>query len=593
MALLGIISLAQIWFIPGYLLLYPARGIHTLDKALLAIPISAVVNFFLVYVLVLLGAYTQPVVITLFAAEVLALLFFKLKMVTQANHTSPSGGPRIVFDANLTNIVFGLLTLICFTQFINQIGTVFTQGDAVLSWNPWAISWFNGEIPHGLAWYPQLLPTLYSLTYQYIGDSRIELFAKIAISLYPLVALTIFARMAALLPTERNKILWSAVIFFLLVRRLWGSESNLNGYADFPLAFFCISILYVFVLKATEQRNPSSPFSFALPALLIGVAVGAGLMKQSGVYLGMLVPVVWFAYFRNNDSWPKHIRRSFAIGITIASGYATWYLYQYWRISTGIEASNLKQLAGIVSLPWHESIIYGFKGITFKLSWLWVFLFMASLTHRNVRYLSVLVIFPFFLLWAAFVPYDYRNLAAIFPLFAISLSYGWVGLGSITRKIFPSRKIRPALIQKMFVFAILAGLAVALTSPKYNNELLQLSNTAKKQIGDPEINNRLLAYFESHPMPSLVATPYNVMSKIPGISERYKPLSCGFASFGQAPSLESVLSELNDSAIHQILLLPWCDAKIQDYFSGQPEKYPVIFRHNGAVFYEVRIGSTM
>ena len=595
MALLGIISLAQIWFIPGYLLLYPARGIHPLDKVLLAIPISAVVNFFLVYVLVLFDAYTQPAVITLFATEVLALLFFKLKIVVQADHTDQSVGTRIVFDANFTNIVFGLLALICFTQFINQIGTVFTQGDAVMSWNPWAISWFNGEIPHGLAWYPQLLPTLYSLTYQFIGDSRIELFAKIAISLYPLVALAIFARIAALLPTERIRILWSAIIFFLLVRRLWGSESNLNGYADFPLAFFCISILYVFVLKATEQRNQHSPLSFTLPAILIGVAVGAGLMKQSGIYLGMLVPVVWLVYFRNNGRWHEYVKHSLAIGLAIASGYATWYLYQYWRISTGIEASNLKLLASIVTLPWYESIAYGFKGITYKLSWLWVALFLASFAHRNVRYLSFLVVMPFLLLWAAFVPYDYRNLAAIFPLFAISLSYGWVELGSVSRKILPSRRIHPALIQKVVVLAILAGLAIALTNPKYNNELLKLSNKAKKQIGDPEINSRLLAYFESHPEPSLVATPYADMSKIPGIAERYRPLSCGFAlkSFGHAPSLESVLSELNDQAIRQILLLPWCDAKVQDYFSDQPEKYSVIFRYNGAVFYEVRTGSAL
>ncbi len=593
MALLGIISLAQIWFIPGYLLLYLARGVHPIDKALLAIPISAVVNFFLVYVLVLLDAYTQPAVITLFAAEVLALLFFKLKIVVQAVHTDPSIGKRIVFDANFTNIVFGLLALICFTQFINQIGTVFTQGDAVMSWNPWAISWFNSEIPHGLAWYPQLLPTLYSLTYQFIGDSRIELFAKIAISLYPLVALAIFARMAALLPTERKRILWSAIIFFLLVRRLWGSESNLNGYADFPLAFFCISILYVFALKATEQRGQYSPLSFTLPAILIGVALGAGLMKQSGVYLGVLAPVVWLAYFRNNDRWSEHIKCSLAIGLTTASGYATWYLYQYWRIATGIEVSNLKLLAGIVSLPWYESIIYGFKGITFKLSWLWVALFIASLAHRSVRYLSILVVMPFFLLWAAFVPYDYRNLAPVFPLLAISLSYGWVELSGVSRKILPSRRISPALIQKVVVLTILAGSAIALINPKYNNELLQLSNSAKKQIGDPEINKRLLAYFEIHSEPSLVATPYAEMSKIPGIAERYQPLSCGLAltSPGHAASLEAVLSELNNPAIHQILLLPWCDAKVQDYFSGQPDKYTVIFRHKGAVFYKIRMDS--
>ncbi len=591
MGLLGVISLAQIWFIPGYLLLYTVRGIHPLDKALLAVPISGVVNFFLVYVLVLIDQYTQPLVITLFLVEVLALLFLKLKTVSQAAHAEQLVEKKIEFKTNFTNISFGLLALICFVQFINQIGTVFTQGDAVMSWNHWAISWFNGEIPRGLSWYPQLLPSLYSITYQFIGDSRIEVFAKIAISLYPLVALAIFARISSLLPTERNRILWSAIIFFLLVRRLWGSESNLNGYADFPLAFFCISIFYVFALKATEKQGSFSDQSFTLPMILICVSIGAGLIKQSGVYLGMLAPVAWFAYFRYKDKSPEHIKHSLAIFLAITAAYATWYLYQYWRIATGIEQSNLKELASIVSLPWYESIIYGLKGVTNKLSWLWVALLIASLIHIKVRYLSMLVVMPFFFLWAAFVPYDYRNLAAVFPLFAISLSYGWAELYVASRKILPAQRVGPEFIQKMFMLVILAVFAIALSNSKYNNELLQISNSAKKQIGDPEINNLLLAYFEFNTNPSLVATPYVEISKIPKIAERYQHFSCrlSLSSTGDAPSLEAVLSQLNNPAIHHILLLPWCDSKVQDFFSSRPEKYTVIFRHKGTIFYKIHM----
>ena len=49
MALLGLIALAQIWFIPGYLFLCRTRDITLLDKILLAVPLSAVINFFLVF----------------------------------------------------------------------------------------------------------------------------------------------------------------------------------------------------------------------------------------------------------------------------------------------------------------------------------------------------------------------------------------------------------------------------------------------------------------------------------------------------------------------------------------------------------------
>ena len=539
--------------------------------------------------MVLLNAYSQQAVVAIFSVEIITLLILVRNKSNQARQTIQSSQVRVGFDIDFTNTIFGIFVLIYASQVFNQFGTVFTQGDAVSSWNPWAVSWFNGTIPHGLAWYPQLLPTLYSITYQFISDSRIELFAKIAVSFYPLFALAIFARMALLLPTERKKILWSAIIFFLLVRRLWGGESAVNGYADFPLAFFCVAIIFVFVLKATEQKRDVSPDSISLVIVIVGVTIGACLTKQSGIYLGMLVPFFWLAYFQNKKPLRTHIVQSASIGIAIALSCAPWYLYQFWRISTGVEASNLTMLSGIIHLSWYESIIYGFKSITYKLSWLWVLLFLASLAHRKMRYVSFFVVAPFFLLWAAFVPYDYRNLAPIFPLLAVSLSYGWGELTSIATRVLPNR-INARLIQRSVLVLVLGAFAIALANPKLNNELLKLSDNAKSLIGDPEINSRLTAYFEFHPEPSLVATPYQEMRRLPDLGNRYSPFSCGgFYEFGgHTAMLEAILSELKDPAIRQILLLPWCDPIVLEYFASQPDKYHAVFRHNDAEFYEIR-----
>ena len=589
MALLGLISLAQIWLIPGYAFIYQARDISRWDKILLAVPLSAVINFYLVYSLVLLGLYTQQVVIAIFLLEISLLIFFAWRKARSFAQKTPATPAKIGFETDSTNIVFALMSLLVIAQVFGQIGTVFTQGDAVSSWNNWAISWFNGIIPLNIAWYPQLLPTLYSLTYQFIADSRIELFAKIAESFYPLVTLGIFVRMATIFPAERKRILWAAIILFLLVRRLWGGESAVNGYADFPLAFFSLSILYVFALKASAQLHNKDSSSSSYVIILIAVSIGAGLMKQSGVFLGMFVPFVWLAYFRNGKSLRGHVVQSASIGIAIALSCAAWYLYQYWRISTGVETSNLKMLSGIIHLSWYESIIYGFKSITYKLSWLWVLLILASLAHRKIRYVTFFVVTPFFLLWAAFVPYDYRNLAPIFPLLAVSLSYGWGELTHVATRALPNR-INARLIQRSVVVIVLGALAIALANPQLNNELLKLSDNAKSQIGDPEINSRLTAYFEFHPEPSLVATPYNELKRLPDIGKRFSPFSCGgyYEFGGHIATLETILSELSDPAIRQVLLLPWCDPIVLEYFASQPDKYHAVFRHNDAVLYEIR-----
>lgn len=585
MALLGLLSLAQIWFVPGYLLLYRTRDISRLDKVLLAFPLSAAVNFFLVYLLVLLGAYNQPSVIAIFLVESAMLAFFAWKSPKLSAPTKRATHIRLDAGIDFTHAVFALFVLLHASQFFNQLGSVFTQGDAVISWNPWGVSWFNGVIPHGLAWYPQLLPALYSLSYQFIANSQIELFAKTAVSFYPLVAFAMFARMASLIPGNQKIILWSGIIFFLLVRRLWGGESAINGYADFPLAFFCVSIMYVFLLKATEPNRGVSPASLTLPAVIVGVAIGAALMKHSGIFLGMLIPFAWLLYFRNGRDFSTHLKQSAAIGVAIALACATWYLYQYWRISTGAELSNLQQLSSIIRMSWYESIAYGFKSITYKLSWLWVVLFMASLLHRKVRWLALCVVVPFFLLWAAFVPYDYRNLAIIFPLLALSMTYGWAELARITSRVLPPHISR--IVQRGVVLATGIALAVALTNPKLNDELLSLSNTAKSQIGDPEINSRLFAYFEFHPEPARVATSYQEMGKIPVLNKRYKQFSCTYDYDKQSAQVTAILTELSDPTIHYLLLQHLCDSRVLDYFAGQPDKYREIFRHNGAVFYKI------
>lgn len=585
MALLGLLSLAQIWFVPGYLLLYLTRDISRLDKVFLAFPLSAVVNFFLVYVLVLFGAYSQPSIIAIFIVETATLAFLVWKTPKPSASAKQTINIKMGAGIDFTYAVFALFVLFQASQFFNQLGTVFTQGDAVSSWNPWGVSWYNGVIPHGLAWYPQLLPALYSLSYQFMANSQIELFAKTAVSFYPLVAFAMFARMASLIPSNKKIILWSGIIFFLLVRRLWGGESAVNGYADFPLAFFCVSIMYVFLLKATEQNRGVAAVSIALPAVIVGVAIGAALMKHSGIFLGMLIPFAWLLHFRHGRDFFAHLKQSIAIGTAIALACATWYLYQYWRISTGAEQSNLQQLSSIIQMTWYESIAYGFKSITHKLSWLWVVLFLASLLHRKVRWLALCVVMPFFLLWAAFVPYDYRNLAIIFPLLSLAMAYGWAELARLIGRILPLHI--SAITQRGLVLATGIALAVALANPKFNDELLTLSNTAKSQIGDPEINSRLSAYFEFHRESALVAASYQEMSKIPVLDKRYRPFSCGNDYGKQSAQVATILLELSDPDIHYLLLQHWCDVRVLEYFASQPGKYREIFRRNGAVFYEI------
>jgi len=275
------------------------------------------------------------------------------------------------------------------------------------------------------------------------------------------------------------------------------------------------------------------------------------------------------------------------VAIAIAICSAVWYGFQYWRIIVGLESSNIKQLSELVGLSWSESLFYGVKGLTRKLTPLWVVFLIASLFHPYVRHMTSWMVLPFIVLWATFVPYDYRNLAAIFPLLALSLVYGWCQIvNALQTKWFFDDKVTRA-IRGASVAAVCIVLGAVFSKPHYGEELIRISERAKLKMGDPEINFRLLAFYEINPAPSLLATPYAFAGNIPALAGRYRPLGCGLATFGHAANLDEIMSEIQSLQIKQVLLLPWCDSKVLEVFATESSRFRRIFQVNGAVFYEV------
>lgn len=584
MALFGIFSLLQIWFIPGYLLLSISRSMRGVDRFFLAFPVSAVINFFIVYFLTALGIYSRLSVFLIFFIEISLFAYFYLSDKSKRESIKFELAFSDADERNFSTFVFALLFFICAYQSLGQIGTVFTQGDAVISWNSWGVRWFYGEIPGGLAWYPQLLPTLYSLTYKFIGNSQVELFAKISVSAYPVVVLGMFVRFTNFLPKFKYVLIWSSVILFLLIRRLWGVENTINGYAEFPLVFFAVSIIYVFLLRQHDEFFGDFSGALIFTILVVVTTVGAGLTKQSGVFLGFLVPFFWVLWFEAKETSRVKFFHVVAMGISIGILLLFWYAYQFYRINMGLDQSNLKLLSTIVKMPWYESIGYGFRTITSKLTWLWVLFFIFSFFNLPVRYISFCIVLPFFLLWAAFVPYDYRNLAVIFPFLAISLVCGFVKFFDFIAKYISVRSI--FLVKRSALPGLIVVLGVALVDSKVDRDLSMISDNAKIYIGNVDVNRRLLAYFEFNPDVEYIASPYQELSKIPGLMHRYKSFSCGY-DFGQSDvPVDVILSELNGIHADSLLLMPWCNSKFLEYVSSHTNEYKLIFKIDDAVFYK-------
>ena len=79
MALVGILSIFQAWFIPGFLFLIFYRNIKILDNIVLSLPLSLVINYILIYVLVNLNLYTQSIFFFIILFEVTLIVLILIK----------------------------------------------------------------------------------------------------------------------------------------------------------------------------------------------------------------------------------------------------------------------------------------------------------------------------------------------------------------------------------------------------------------------------------------------------------------------------------------------------------------------------------
>ena len=79
MALLGILSIIQAWFIPGFLFILFFKKIKILDNLVLSVPLSLVLNYILVYFLVCFKIYNQQIFLFIIFFQIIFILLILLK----------------------------------------------------------------------------------------------------------------------------------------------------------------------------------------------------------------------------------------------------------------------------------------------------------------------------------------------------------------------------------------------------------------------------------------------------------------------------------------------------------------------------------
>jgi hypothetical protein len=535
MFFLGILAIFQILFFPGLIFraIYHPKG-KFFFQCSVVVTISMLVNFLLFYTMVFLHIYTRTAVFIVIGFEVVALLWLyrgmfrtrlddlagrlrlfgeEVKESAAAWFKSDEKSPAVRLLRSLGIALILALALVLAFWFLERIwknaGSVFNSWDSVVSWNAWAEVWAQNMVPKVHLTYPQLLPINLSLTYILIGNYQVSLFAKAVMPIFALLtALTILE----LAFTEKKYGYLIAVgLIFILYKHFLG-EFISEGYADIPVAFMAFIALVPY-LRNEDLLADKKEF-----ILSIVLAAAAGLMKQVGLYMLVLLPLM--AYLNSRAKSKKLV--SFAL-IVLAGGVLLvlpWYLPRGIDVLQGIKGSGLdtylthSSQVQNTSNPFLRPVLAMFS--LGKYALLYVFSLAAiPLLQRRWRWLIVLFLIPFTLLWGVIASYSTRNLSLTFPVLALVCGLGLqVVLDWVCRMLD-----RIKLGRLSAAFLILLALAPIVFYGIKLNDAAVIARWEKKQsqIFSPSLNEQLYALQFTGGCNSIVTNyPLNVLPGLEG-----------------------------------------------------------------------------
>lgn len=248
-----------------------------LERGLLSIGLSLMAAFLLSQIFFYLDLSTQFEKLVLYFVIVATSLTF----VVRGNK----------FEGKIDLVGFSLLILSAAILFflitnVNAYSLIFTQHDAVVSYNRWGIELYFNEYYPTISAYPLLFPTLWSLIYKIQGDYSLQITSKLTLFIIPILLLLICT---VILKTKPMAALFTLGLAGPLL--LQSLSQMVSGMMDVPVASFGLVGLAAIVCESVRRADGAEPnFSyFVISALFVGLA---GAVKQPGwayIFIALII----------------------------------------------------------------------------------------------------------------------------------------------------------------------------------------------------------------------------------------------------------------------------------------------------------------
>lgn len=652
MVILGFAAFLQAAFLPGWIITSWLRINGLWERLLISFALSLLVNHALVAILVILGAYTTLVVWLFVAVEIAVLLVITWRSWRSwlrplrwpsFNLFNGSGQTAWPFSKKAVVSIFALLAAWAAAVLIMRLASVnpgvFDIWDDFLSFNKWALEWYQGILPLKTQYYPQIIPANWSLIYKLMGTGDIQFFAKALMALFPLGIWLIFIDLYHRL-RQPSFLAGASFTVILLLFFVWVFVGS--GYVDIPSAFLAAVAFYVLIPDLLNHRFTAK--YLLLAAALAGIAA---LTKQAGIF--MIIPVLIWATIILLRSRVKASRVvAWLVGLVIIFSLITlpWYGYKTLEIRRGIDTSEvssvdaaLKRSVGdlgpaatlmaatrrlgssvvertiaLVSPATRTAMAQGTFQVPSSLSIaiiiVWLLLIAASLFNPIARLALLSVALPYYVIWGIGYSYEFRNMALILPFLGLVAGFGlsvllkWL-LGWMNIKIDIDKAVAhradeattsQASVIRIGGFKIpraggyaTVGIAllviVGLAQIAYPAQKLQAAHDQYMyDVGMSYVNKPLYEYYHRYGLEGKIRTMYLPIRSLPELKD--------FAvASSDILTIDRLVRYENDLSVHYVLW--WTgttEPDVIDYINDkiQAGQYRMLFNSNNYYFLNIR-----
>lgn len=508
---LGLLSVLQMVCFPG-LLISALLKIHNrgIARLVLIFGTSLLANYLLVFLLTITHLYSRPALIIIMILELAALVWIYRKQVftpleplferftrwlnslrtLSFKPTRPSHFLKVVeYCAFAALLVLALVDIAWVAaRFTNNLGTVFNTWDAIVSWNHWAVSWSQGIIPE-TSYYPQLLPTNWSLSYVLLGGNELQFFPK---AIMPLFSLFMLLMLLDLGIQTRSLGYFIAILFTRLVIKKFTGEFISDGYADLPTAFFGLASVYMLIKYRLAAGESKANRNWLIASGLLATA--AAFTKQPGVLILVLFPLlVSFLAFRSlagpstREKW-KPVLWCFGAALLLVG---SWYAYKWMNIRLGHEFTNIGYVtneiyhgAGYLERAKNAYLLLGKYGPL-----LIAVLPAVFFIKTPEKWLGVFLVIPYSIIWMFLFSYEARNLALVFPLWGMMLGLALQQIFEYGIRLCALLRLQKIPLVTLPIIATAAILCGIFLFP--SQKLLDLQTERQWQILSPELNTQI------------------------------------------------------------------------------------------------------